>query len=180
MARCGSDRLHHIGIGRTHAEPPSCSSCTTATSVSWPPSPANCYARLAGIQSGETVLVTGASGGVGLALAQLAAARDATVTAVTSGTKGEAIRVAGATEVVSLDRRRLYLHNLRLVGSSMHTRAHFAQLVQAARDGTVTPRVAARYTLTDIHHAQQEFLTHKHIGKIVINITAASSKPSAS
>lgn len=179
----------------------------------------------AGIRPGETVLVTGASGGVGLALVQLAAALGATVVAVTSGGKGDAVREDGATSVISrdagdvadqvagaapdgldavadvaggplldeampllrddgrwviagavagpvvtFDLRRLYLHNLRLIGSSMHTRAHFRKLVRAACDGAIAPRVAARYPLTDIHDAQRAFLRRRHVGKIVLTV----------
>jgi NADPH:quinone reductase-like Zn-dependent oxidoreductase len=180
----------------------------------------------AAIQAGETVLVTGSSGGVGLAAVQLAAARKATVAAVTSGGKDEEVREAGAAHVVSrdgkdladvadqlrdfapdgfdavadvaggpwvgqlmplirddgrwaiagavagavvpLDLRRLYLHNLRLIGSSMHTRTHFAALVEAAREGTIRPRIAGRYPLREIHEAQRRFLRRGHVGKLVI------------
>jgi len=51
----------------------------------------------------ETVLVTGASGGVGLALVQLAAARGARVVAVTSSSGTQQVRAAGADEVVERD-----------------------------------------------------------------------------
>ena len=174
------------------------------------------------ITGGETVLVTGASGGVGLALVQLAAARGARVVALTSGSKAEALREAGAAAtilrevelgrqldaaapggldavadvaggpwlerllpalrdgarwviagavagaVVPFDLRRLYLHNLSLIGSSMHTRAHFARLAELARTDALRPRIAARYHLSDIHAAQDEFSRGTHIGKIVI------------
>lgn len=134
------------------------------------------------VRRGETVVVTGASGGVGLALVQLAAARGAHTVAVTSTAKVAAVRDAGAEQVVdrsgdvwdqirhlvgddvdavldvvagpdlatgltrvrdgcrwvvagalgghdlALDVRRLYLHNIALVGSSMHTPAHFGML----------------------------------------------------
>jgi NADPH:quinone reductase-like Zn-dependent oxidoreductase len=177
----------------------------------------------AGLRAGETVLVTGASGGVGLALLQLAAARGANVVALTSSAKADALTDAGATHIVSrdvgdpaeqvttavpagldavvdvaggpgveqlmpllrddgrwviagavagpivsFDLRRLYLHNLRLIGSSMHTREHFAKLVDVARTGSVHPRVAGRHTLADIHRAQEQFLERRHVGKIVI------------
>jgi NADPH:quinone reductase-like Zn-dependent oxidoreductase len=177
----------------------------------------------AGLRPGETVLVTGASGGVGLALVQLAAARGADVVAVTSSAKAGALKDAGATHVVSrdagdlagqvatavptgldavadvaggpgieqlmpllrddgrwviagavagpivsFDLRRLYLHNLRLIGSSMHTREHFAKLVDVARTGSVLPRIAGRHALANIHQAQQQFLERRHVGKIVI------------
>ena len=175
------------------------------------------------LRAGETVLVTGASGGVGLALVQLAAARGADVVAVTSSAKASALTEAGATHVVSrdvgdlaeqvttavpsgldavadvaggpgiaelmpllrddgrwviagavagpvvsFDLRRLYLRNLRLIGSSMHTREHFDKLVDVARTGSVRPRIAGRHTLAEIHRAQQQFLERRHVGKIVL------------
>jgi NADPH:quinone reductase-like Zn-dependent oxidoreductase len=175
------------------------------------------------LRAGETVLVAGASGGVGFALVQLAAARGAEVIAVTSGDKASAVAEAGALRVVSrdagdlagqvasaapagldavadvaggpavndllplvrddgrwviagaiagavvtFDLRRLYLHNLSLIGSSMHTRDHFARLVEVARTGAVQPRVAGQFALASIHEAQTEFRRRRHIGKIVI------------
>nr|WP_232822029.1 zinc-binding dehydrogenase [Desertihabitans aurantiacus] len=138
------------------------------------------------LAAGETVLVSGASGGVGLAAVQLARARGARVLAISSGTKGDSVREAGAHAVVdrgadvvaqvrelapdgvdvvldvvagdlvadglpllreggrwvvagalggyqvTVDVRRLYLHNAQLVGSSMHTRRHFELLVELA------------------------------------------------
>ncbi|GAA3739799.1 alcohol dehydrogenase family protein [Spinactinospora alkalitolerans] len=175
------------------------------------------------LHDGETVLVTGASGGVGLALVQLAAARGATVIAVTSRAKADQVSAAGAAHVlarddndlasqvrslspaglavvadvaggplveqllplladdgrwviagavagpvVPFDLRRLYLHNRRLIGSSMHTREHFAELVQTARTGRIRPRIAGRYPLTEIHQAQRLFVQSRHTGKIVI------------
>ncbi|GAB3431390.1 alcohol dehydrogenase family protein [Actinophytocola sediminis] len=175
------------------------------------------------LNAGETVLVTGASGGVGLALVQLAAARGAEVIAVSTAAKADAVADAGAHRVVSrdvgdlaeqlrsvvpagldavadvaggpglatllpllrddgrwviagaiagpvvsFDLRRLYLHNIALVGSSMHTREHFAKLVETARAGAIGPRIAGRHRLTAIHDAQRQFSQGQHVGKIVI------------
>jgi NADPH:quinone reductase-like Zn-dependent oxidoreductase len=53
------------------------------------------------LRAGETVLVTGASGGVGLALVELAHARGANVIALTSAAHAEAVRAAGAGSVVT-------------------------------------------------------------------------------
>ena len=50
----------------------------------------------AGVAAGQSVLVTGASGGVGLAAVQLAALRGAHVTALSSPAKAQAVRDAGA------------------------------------------------------------------------------------
>lgn len=174
------------------------------------------------VRPGETVVVTGASGGVGLALVQLATARGADVIAITSVGKLSAVRGAGAIEAVDrnenaweqittdhaagidavldvvageavasalsclrdggrwvvagalggyridLDVRRLYLHNIALVGSSMHTPAHFRTLANIARAGEVRPVVAATYRLADVHEAQADLATRDHVGKLVI------------
>jgi NADPH:quinone reductase-like Zn-dependent oxidoreductase len=56
------------------------------------------------LAEGETVLVSGASGGVGIALVQIARARGAKVLAISSGSKIASVREAGAHEV--LDRAR--------------------------------------------------------------------------
>ena len=74
--------------------------------------------------------------------------------------------VAGA--VVSLDLRRLYLHNVSLIGSSMHTPAHFDRLLADARSGAVRPRIAAWYPLAELPRAQEEFGRGAHVGKIVL------------
>ena len=57
----------------------------------------------AGIREGETVLVTGASGGVGMAAIELASARGARVVALTSSGHGDIVREAGAGRVVFRD-----------------------------------------------------------------------------
>lgn len=57
----------------------------------------------AGVAQGLRVLITGASGGVGLGAVQLAALRGAHVTAVTGAAKQQAVREAGATEIVLRD-----------------------------------------------------------------------------
>ncbi len=55
------------------------------------------------LAAGETMLVTGASGGVGQALVELAHARGATVIALTSAGHEEAVRAAGADHAVARD-----------------------------------------------------------------------------
>jgi len=55
------------------------------------------------VASGERVLVTGASGGVGSAAVQLAKARGAYVIAITSAEKADMLRELGADEVVLRD-----------------------------------------------------------------------------
>jgi NADPH:quinone reductase-like Zn-dependent oxidoreductase len=177
----------------------------------------------AGVGAGEVVCVTGASGGVGHALVQLAAARGARVVALTSTGHRDAVLAAGADAValrdapdvgdalraaadgpvdcvadvvggplfgqlvdllrnggrlvtagaiagpvVELDLRRLYLEQRRIIGSTMHTPAHFDRLVEHARAGDIQPRVARRYALDDIHRAQADFVEGAFVGKLVV------------
>ncbi|MFG2512416.1 zinc-binding dehydrogenase [Streptomyces sp. NPDC048584] len=174
------------------------------------------------LREGETVLVSGASGGVGLAAVQLARARGARVVAMSSGTKIDAVREAGAHEVVdragdvtgqiraaapkgvdvaldvvagelvgeglpllreggrwvvagalggydvAFDVRRLYLHNAQVIGSAMHTPAHFGLLMDLARQGRVLPVIAAVFPLARAAAAQEELARRSHVGKIVM------------
>lgn len=60
-----------------------------------------------GLKAGETVLVTGASGGVGSAALQLAKRRRARVIAIAAKDKNEAIAALGADRVIARDRSLL-------------------------------------------------------------------------
>ena len=60
-----------------------------------------------GVAEGHTVLVTGASGGVGLGAVQLARARGARVVAVSSGSKADEVAAAGADGVIDRGRGRV-------------------------------------------------------------------------
>jgi len=72
----------------------------------------------AGVQAGERVLVTGASGGVGSAAVQLAHRRGAQVVAVAGADKHAAVRALGAAECLAREadlRRALGLESLDVV-----------------------------------------------------------------
>jgi D-arabinose 1-dehydrogenase-like Zn-dependent alcohol dehydrogenase len=86
------------GLGRVPARVPwpvaATTCCTTGTAV-------HCVRTRGKIRPGETVLITGASGGVGMQAVQLARHDGARVLAVTSsGSKAEALLDAGAHEVI--------------------------------------------------------------------------------
>lgn len=175
------------------------------------------------LRTGETALVSGASGGVGIALVQIARARGARVIAISSGAKIDAVREAGAHEVidragditeqlraaapegidvaldvvagelvseglpqlreggrwviagalggydVTFDVRRLYLHNAQVIGSAMHTPAHFALLMDLARRAEIHPVIAATFPLDQAAQAQEELSRRGHVGKIVMH-----------
>ncbi|MBF4162173.1 zinc-binding dehydrogenase [Nocardioides sp. CBS4Y-1] len=175
------------------------------------------------VAAGHTVLVTGSSGGVGLAVVQLASALGARVVAVCSGDKAAAVREAGASVTVDrrrgavregaaaaaprgydavidvvagpligrglgllrpggrwvvagaldgwavdLDVRELYLGNLALVGSTMHTPRIFERLVDLARHGVVRPLVAETFALDSVAEAQRQLARREHVGKLVV------------
>ncbi len=69
---------------------------------------------------------------------------------------------------VELDVRRLYLRNLALVGSTMHTPQIFDLLVDVARRGDVRPVIAATFPLDEVALAQEELARRRHSGKLVI------------
>jgi NADPH:quinone reductase-like Zn-dependent oxidoreductase len=84
--------------------------------------------------------------------------------------EGGRLVICGAVDgaVVPFDLRRLYLHNRTMIGSTMHTPAHFRRLIGQARAGRIRPRVAARFPLREITVAQESFLARHHVGKIVL------------
>jgi NADPH:quinone reductase-like Zn-dependent oxidoreductase len=174
-----------------------------------------------GLASGERVLITGASGGVGSAAVQLAKRRGAEVTAVAGDDKAEAVRALGADHViprdtnltavfgpdhfdaavdivggaqfgailntlkrggrygvagaisgpiVDLDLRTLYLKDLRLIGCTVIEPVVFPNLVCYIERGEIKPLIASTFPLTEIVAAQEEFLTKRHVGKIVLTL----------
>lgn len=175
----------------------------------------------ANVSQDDIVLVSGASGGVGSAAIQLAKARGATVIAITSPSKFEAIKSLGATQVLSreddieevlgknsvtvvvdlvagktwgkflevlkpkgryavsgaiggamvaLDIRTLYLKDLSFYGCTVIEQEVFPNLIKRIENKEIKPLVAKTFDLKDIVNAQKEFLTKKHIGKIVLEV----------
>jgi NADPH:quinone reductase-like Zn-dependent oxidoreductase len=68
---------------------------------------------IAGVQAGQRVLVTGASGGVGSYAVQIAAAAGAEVTAVCSAAKADLVRSLGASHVLDYARDDLTATGVR-------------------------------------------------------------------
>ncbi|WP_262414398.1 alcohol dehydrogenase family protein [Streptomyces sp. ST1015] len=167
----------------------------------------------------ERVLVTGASGGVGLAAVQLARRRGASVVAVTSAAKAAGVRAQGAGRTLDrdadpvaelgracvdvvldlvggarvprlldvlrpggryavagaiggptaeIDLRDVYLRDLTLVGCTFQEDAVFENVVGYVERGEIRPVVSRTYPLRDIARAQEEFLTKRHLGKLVL------------
>jgi NADPH:quinone reductase-like Zn-dependent oxidoreductase len=179
--------------------------------------------RRARVGDGDRLLVTGASGGVGTGLVQLAKRRGAWVMAVVGAGKEGVIRGLGADAViargepvgpavereldgrsldvvadvvggaavgellnllrpagryvvagaiggplVTLDLRTIYLKHLDLLGSTMGDRADFARVVEAIESEALQPLVAATYPLSELRRAQEEFMSKRFVGKLVV------------
>ncbi len=167
----------------------------------------------------ERVLVTGASGGVGLAAVQLAKVRGAQVVAVCSKDKAsqvveqgadltidrdadlvealgtdsvdvvldlvggprwpqllEVLRRGGryatagaiAGPIVDLDLRTLYLKDLTLAGCTFQPDEVFENLIGYVEANAVRPVVSGTYPLSEIVRAQEDFMSKRHVGKLVL------------
>ena len=83
--------------------------------------------------------------------------------------RGGRYGVSGAISgpIVDLDLRTLYLKDLRLIGCTVLEPDVFANLVGYIERGEIKPLISAKFQLTDIVAAQEEFLTKRHVGKIV-------------
>lgn len=73
-----------------------------------------------------------------------------------------------AGPMVTLDLRRVYLRQRRLIGSTMHTPQDFAELARVATEGGVRPHVAEVFALEDLHTAQERFARRDFFGKLVV------------
>ncbi|GAA1406514.1 alcohol dehydrogenase [Glutamicibacter uratoxydans] len=172
----------------------------------------------AGVEAGERVLVTGASGGVGLAAVQLAKRRGAYVIALSGASKVQTVLQQGADEVLDrsaelskelnepvhvvldvvcgegvnerlsalrkggryaiagaiggpiteVDLRTIYLNDLRVLGCTFQDDHIFENLIGYVERNEIRPHVAKVYPLEQISLAQEDFLSKKHMGKLVL------------
>lgn len=173
----------------------------------------------AGIREGETVLVTGASGGVGSAAVQLLKIRKARIIAVCGPGKENHMRELGADQIivrgqslkealgpmridavldnvagpqwtelldvlkrggrygvvgaiagpmVALDVRTLYLNDLSFFGCTYQSRQVFENIISYIENGDLMPMIARSYPLQKIQEAQQDFISKKFVGKLVL------------
>jgi len=73
-----------------------------------------------------------------------------------------------AGPIVELDVRTLYLKDLTLYGCTYQPKEVFTNLVGYIERNEIRPLVANTYPLNDIKKAQEDFLTKKYIGKLVL------------
>ena len=174
----------------------------------------------AAVCAGQSVLITGASGGVGLAAVQLATLRGARVTGIASPAKADAVRKAGAESilernatppengfdvlidvvagpawpaliralkagghyavsgaiagpVVTADLREIYLRDITIHGCSYQPPEVFERLVRLINAGDIHPLISKTYPLEQIAVAQDDFMSKRHPGKLVLVPAAA-------
>ncbi|MGI9235101.1 MAG: alcohol dehydrogenase family protein [Woeseiaceae bacterium] len=172
------------------------------------------------VSADDTVLVTGASGGVGTALIQLAKRRGASVIALAAEAKHVALKnvgadlvlpraptdlahslanecvtviadvvggsqwpalidvlqrggrytVAGAIAgpIVKMDLRTLYLRDLTFTGATTVPPGMFAEIIGYIENESIKPMLAATYPLRELHEAQNDFVSKRHVGSIVV------------
>ena len=82
-----------------------------------------------------------------------------------------------AGPVVDLDLRTLYLNDLQLHGATVYEPQVFADLVGYIERAEVRPVVGGTYPLEEIHAAQEAFAAKRHVGSLVITVTAPSRHP---
>ena len=79
-----------------------------------------------------------------------------------------AVSGAIAGPIVQTDLRKLYLKDLTLFGCTLQDADVFPNLIGYIERGEIRPLIAKQYPLRDIALAQEEFLTKKHLGKIML------------
>ena len=70
--------------------------------------------------------------------------------------------------MVEIDLRTIYLKDLSVLGCTFQEDEVFENLIQYVERGEVRPVVSRTYALADIRRAQEDFLTKKHVGKLVL------------
>ena len=75
-----------------------------------------------------------------------------------------------AGPVVRLDLRQVYLQQRQIIGSTMHTRAHFRLLVEHAVRADVRPPIGGVFPLEQIVAAQHAMRGGEALGKVVIDV----------
>ena len=86
--------------------------------------------------------------------------------------KGGRYAVAGAIAgpIVELDVRNLYLKDLSFFGCTFQDDVVFQNLISYIERGELKPIVAGTYPLQEIVQAQQDFLSKRQVGKLVLII----------
>ena len=73
-----------------------------------------------------------------------------------------------AGPIVNFDVRTLYLKDLTFYGCTYQPIEVFKNLIRYIEKGKVKPLVAKTYPLKEIKKAQEDFLSKKHVGKLVL------------
>jgi NADPH:quinone reductase-like Zn-dependent oxidoreductase len=180
-----------------------------------------------GLRPGETVVVAGASGGVGTAAIQLCRLRGARVIAIAAASKTAALTALGAHCVVDrgaqnlegairtaaggavdvaldvvggstfthlvnslrqggrysasgaisgpmaeFDLRQMIYKDLQLTGATIVPPGILQRIVRLIEQRSLLPVLAQTFALRDLAAAQEVFMAKKHVGNIVVTMTA--------
>ena len=73
-----------------------------------------------------------------------------------------------AGPIVELDVRTLYLKDLSFFGCTYQDKGLLENVIRYIESGDIQPVVSGSYPLKDIVEAQQDFISKKHTGKLVL------------
>jgi NADPH:quinone reductase-like Zn-dependent oxidoreductase len=76
--------------------------------------------------------------------------------------------VSGA--IVETDLKRIYLHHLSVIGSTMGNPAEFAQVLELQGKGAIRPVIDRIYPLADAGAAQQRLEHREQFGKVLLRV----------
>jgi NADPH:quinone reductase-like Zn-dependent oxidoreductase len=90
--------------------------------------------------------------------------------------QGGRYAIAGAISgpIAEVDLRTIYLKDLTLFGCTFQEDEVFENLIRYIEANEIHPVVAKTYPLSDIAQAQEDFLSKKHTGKLVLLPPAAN------
>ena len=93
--------------------------------------------------------------------------------ALKSLVRGGRIVTCGATsgDAPSADLRRLFIRQIRVLGSTHGTFAEFADLLAVCGRGLIRPPIDRRYALADVHAALDRLEAGRQSGKIAIDLS---------
>jgi len=128
------------------------------------------------LKDGETLLVLGAAGGVGLAAVELGKAMGAKVIAAASTAEKLAVcKEHGADELINYttedlkDIRGVFWGTWTMKSPKDH-QANMGEILGMYKSGKIKPRISGKYSLEDFAKACDELTQRRAMGKVILTM----------